>query len=151
MKVIIIRNIFTWSRQVNCVLLYSLQLKWVLWFFRFQNSVLITHLSKLGYSTPDTECYSLGLTDKELSCHVRWQGAPVCDIPPLVLSDDHSSPAGITGMQAQLRLRPHGQEGVLLTAPPRGFSVGHRNPEERCDLLSGYVTCKEVKVFPKNN
>lgn len=34
MKVIIIRNIFTWSRQVNCVLLYSLQLKWVLWFFQ---------------------------------------------------------------------------------------------------------------------
>lgn len=81
MKVIIICNIFIWNRQVNCVLLYSLQLKWVLWFFRFQNSALITYLWKLGYSTPDTEC-SIGLTDKAIPpCRVTrsiglWHPSP---------------------------------------------------------------------------
>lgn len=97
-KVIIIRNVFIWNRQVNCMLLYNLHLKESLWFSRFQNSALPTKLWQPWSSISNTECSSLGFTGIPASSEKKHR-------PLTFLSwcfrEDHSSPATISGMQAQ--------------------------------------------------
>lgn len=65
MKVIIICNIFIRNRQVNCAAL-ELAVKVIALIFQVSEFSFNYSSLKAGYSTPDTECHSLGLTDKAI-------------------------------------------------------------------------------------